>query len=194
MASHPTVAQFPSAPMIILVADLTGYARGFLSHSDAEMASFLDRFYRMADDLIEEHGGRIIKFIGDAVLSVFPPDAASDAVATAVAMRQAAVHLAEDVGLDFSLGANIHFGEVIATKLGTGAGRRYDVIGRTVNQTFLLGRGGGIRLSERVYRKLPSGERSPWEKRKPPAVYVFGESGEPYEALGKSPSENAQRW
>ncbi len=115
-------------------------------------------------------------------------------MSTAVAMRQAAAHLAEDVGLDFSLGANIHFGEVIATELGTGPGRRYDVVGRTVNQTFLLGRGGGIRLSERVYRTLPSGERSPWEKRKPPAVYVLGESGEPYEALGKSPSENAQRW
>lgn len=194
MASHPSAAQFPSAPMILLVVDLTGYARGFLSRSDSEMAGFLDRFYRMAEDVIQEQGGKVIKFIGDAVLSVFPPDAASEAVVAAATMRQAAATLADDIGLDLRLGANIHYGEAVATEFGTGSSRHYDVIGRTVNQTFLLGRGGGIRLSERMYRKLPSGERSPWKKRKPPAVYVLDDSGEPYAALGKSPSENAQRW
>ncbi len=194
MASHPTAAQFPSAPMIILVADLTGYTRGFLSHSDSEMAGFLDRFYRMAEGVIEEQGGKIIKFIGDAVLSVFSPDAATEAVVAALTMRQAAETLADDIGLDFRFGANIHFGEAVATELGAGSSRRHDVIGRTVNQTFLLGGGGGIRLSERVYRKLPSGQRSPWEKRKLPTVYVLDDSGEPYAVFGKSPSENAQRW
>lgn len=194
MASHPAAARFRAAPMIIVVADLTGYARGFLSHSDSEMAGFLDRFYRMADGIIEGQGGRVIKFIGDAVLSVFPPDAASKAVAAAVTMQQAAASLADDIGLDFRLGANIHLGDAIATEFGTGSSRRYDVIGRVVNQAFLLGRGGGIRLSERVYRKLPSGERSPWEKRKPPAVYVLEGSAEPYAAFGKSPAQNAQRW
>ena len=60
MASHPSAAQFPSTPMIILVVDLTGYARGFLSRSDSEMAGFLDRFYRMAEDVIQEQGGKIL--------------------------------------------------------------------------------------------------------------------------------------
>lgn len=194
MASHPTPAEFSSAPLVILVADLTGYARGFSCHSDAEMASFLERYYRMAGELIQEHGGRVIKFIGDAVLSTFPPDATAGAVAAAVAMEHAAARLADDVGLDFRLGANIHFGDAVATELGTGASRRLDVIGRTVNQTFLLGRGRGIRMSERAYRKLPSSDRSPWEKRKPPVVYVLGESEEPYSASGKTPAQNALRW
>lgn len=194
MASYPAPANFSAAPMVILVADLTGYARGFSSHSDAEMASFLERYYRMAGELIAEHGGRVIKFIGDAVLSTFPPDATSGAVAAAVAMEHAVTQIAEDVGLDFRLGSNIHFGDAIASEFGAGANRRLDVVGRTVNQTFLLGRGRGIRMSERAYRRLPSADRSPWEKRKPPVVYVLGESEEPYAAFGKTPAQNVLRW
>ena len=128
------------------------------------------------------------------MLSIFPPDAASEAVAAANVMQRAIADLTLDIGLDFRLGANVHFGKVIAKEFGTGSSRRYDVIGRAVNQTFLLGRGTGIRLSERVYRKLPSSERSPWDKRKPPAVYVLEDSGEPYAGLGKSPAQNAERW
>ncbi len=194
MAPHPVPAQFTLAPTIVLVADLTGYTRGFRSHSDAEMASFLDRFYRMSAHVIEEKGGRVIKFIGDSVLSTFPPEAPSDAVSAAVEMQHEAALLADDVGLDFRLGANIHLGDAVAGELGYGTSRRHDVIGRTVNQTFLLGTGGGVRMSERVYRRLPSDERTPWEKRKPPVVYVFGESDEPYAVFGKTPSENALRW
>lgn len=194
-ALAPTAAQFPSAPTIILFADLAGYARGFLSHPDSEMAAFTHRYYRMAGEVIEEQGGRIIKFLGDGVLSIFPPAAASETVSAAITMQRAIADLALEIGLEVRLGANIHFGEAVATEFGTGSSRRYDVIGRTVNQTFLLGRGGGIRLSERMYRKLPSSERSPWDKRKLPAVYVLEEAGEPYfTASGKGPAQNAARW
>ncbi len=100
----------------------------------------------------------------------------------------------QGLGFKVRLGANIHFGEAVATEFGIGSNRRYDILGRAVNQTFLLGRGTGIRLNERVYRKLPSDERAPWDKRKPPALYVLKDSGEPYGAFGKSPAENAERW
>jgi len=194
MTSRPTTPRFTSSPMIILVVDLSGFAGKFRSHSDSEMAAFIDRYYRLAGEVIEEHGGKIIKCMGDGVLSIFPADAASETVAAATTMQRAVAELSLDAGLDCKLGANIHFGEAIAAEFGTGPSRRFDVIGRTVNQTFLLGRGTGIRLSERMYRKLPSDERAPWDKRKPPAVYVLGDSAEPYTALGKSPTRNALRW
>jgi hypothetical protein len=63
-----------------------------------------------------------------------------------------------------------------------------------VNQTFLLGRGAGIRISEPVYRKLPSAERTPWIKNKPPAVYVLEAAGEILGGMGKTAAENAARW
>ena len=198
MSSHPPAEQFPSAPMIVLLIDLSGYAREFRSHPDSEMAAFTHEYYRMAGEVIEEQGGKIIKFTGDAVLSIFPPEAASEAVAAAIAVQRSVTTLAQDLGFEVRPGANIHFGEAVATEFGTGSNRRYDIIGRTVNQTFLLGRGGGIRLSERVYRKLPSGERTPWDKRRLPAVYVLEDAGEPYvtdmRGSRKGPAQNAERW
>ena len=180
--------------LVILVAALSGYHRGFRSHTDEEMAAFLHRFYCLAEDVITEAGGQIIKFLGDAVLAVFDEAAATNAVAAAVTMETSAAALARDVGLEMRLGANLHAGEAMLTELGQGSSRRLDVIGRAVNQTFLMGRGAGIRVSERVYRKLPSGDRSPWDKHKPPAVYVLGESAQPYASLRKTAEENAARW
>jgi class 3 adenylate cyclase len=193
MASHHPEG-FPSTRAIVLLADLSGFHRGFAAHTDAEMARFLDRFYRTAEDVITGFRGRVVKFLGDAVLAVFEEDDAALAVSAAVSLESATEGLTNQAGLDMRLGANIHAGDVVYAEFGHGTSRRADVIGRVVNQTFLLGRGAGIRVSERVYRALPSGDRSPWERRKPPAVYVLGASAEPYESLRKTAAENAARW
>ena len=193
MAS-PTDPSLTTTPLVIVVADLSGYHRGFRSHSDEEMAAFLHRFYSMADHVVHSSGGRVIKFLGDAFLATYPESEVTSAISATVSLEVGIARLAEDVGIDLRLGANIHAGNVVATELGTGESRRYDVIGRAVNQTFLLGRGRGIRISERVYRKVPSGDRSPWEKNRPPTVYVLGESPEPYASLRKTAEENALRW
>jgi class 3 adenylate cyclase len=194
MASTLPAGDLPSTRHVILVADLSGYHRGFRTLSDSDMAAFLHRFYVLCEEVISGQGGLVIKFLGDAVLAVFNEDASPKAVAAAVSLETYAEALAADVGLEMRLGANIHAGPVVLSELGTGPSRRLDVIGRTVNQTFLLGRGAGIRISERAYRGLPSSDRSPWEKNKPPAVYLLGASDEPYSSLRKSAAENAARW
>ncbi len=194
MDPHPGSQQFPSFPFVFLVADLSGYARSFSQRGDGEMAGFLDQYYHLAESVISEGGGRIIKFMGDSILARFPAEEATKAVAAAVSLSTQIDRLAEDEGLAMSLGANLHLGSAVEEELGQGPSRRVDLVGRAVNQTFLLGRGPGIRISEPVYRKLPSGERTPWEKNRPPAVYTFASGGQPYEGRGKSPNENAMRW
>ena len=174
MSSPSSPLAFASSRHVVLVADLTGYHRGFRSHSDSEMAAFLHEFYVLCESVVTEHGGRVVKFIGDAVLAVFPSDAAPAAVRAALVLSRGSSELAASAGLDSELGANVHMGDLVATEIGDGASRAFDVVDRVVNQTFLLGNGEGVRLSERVYRALPSSERSPWEKRKPPTVYTLG--------------------
>jgi class 3 adenylate cyclase len=193
MASSRAEA-FASSSLVVLVADLEGYAKAFKTRSDAEMASFLDDYYSVAEDVIPAAGGRVMKFIGDAILAVFPVAEAARAVSAAVTMRREVERLGQEVGMPVRLGVSVHMGPAVETELGKGANRRPDVIGRTVNQTFLMGRGAGIRISEPIYRKLASGERSPWTKNKPPAVYVLEESGDILGGLGKSATENAARW
>ncbi len=178
MASLPDDEGFPSTPLVIAVVDLTGYAAAFRTHSDADMARFLDWYYGIAETVITGAGGRIIKFIGDSILAVFDPERASQAVAAAVTMETQVLKLATGHHIPVTLGANLHLGPVVEAEFGEGSSRRPDVVGRAVNQTFLLGRGSGIRISEPVYRKLPNEERTRWEKNEPPAVYVLGEGGE----------------
>jgi hypothetical protein len=52
-----------------------------------------------------------------------------------------------------------------------GAEGVYDVVGAGVIHTFRMGSGPGVRISEPVYRKLPSARRGSWSKHQPPATY-----------------------
>lgn len=183
-----------STRLVFLVADLAGFHRCFASRSDAVMVAFLDRFYDLAETVVSGSGGRVIKFMGDALLAVYPADAARSAVASAVTLEVESRRIATDAELPVTLGANLHMGDAILTELGSGASRRLDVIGRAVNHTFILGRGSGIRISEPVFRQLPSGERSPWGKHKPPAVYVLGDDRGLMEGSGQSAGANTMRW
>ena len=194
MASRSSTEEFSSARLVILVADFTAYTRLSRTHPDEVVAGFLDRFYAIAEDAVAGGGGRVVKFMGDAVLAVFPAEAAVAAVRAAITLQVQGERLASSYGFDMALGANLHLGPAVVAELGKGASRRLDVIGRAVNQTFLLGSAGGIRLSEPMYRQLPSDERTPWEKHKPPAVYVLGAADEPYATLRKEAAENALRW
>ena len=96
--------------------------------------------------------------------------------------------------LKLALGVNLHLTSAIEAELGVGASKRRDIVGRGVHQTCLLGRGPGIRISEPVYRALPSNARSRWIKHKPPAVYHMDAPDGIYEGLGKLPGSNAMRW
>lgn len=194
MASRTSPEDFSSTKLVVLVADLTNFHRGFRTRTNEEMAAFLDRFFSMSESVITEAGGRIVKFLGDAVLAIFQPEDAARAVAATVTMQTISEEMARQIGLEMKLGANLHAGPVVSAELGSGSSRRFDIIGLVVNQTFMLGGGQGIRLSERMYRMLPSEERSPWDKYKPPAVYVLGESAEPYAVTRSSAAKNIQRW
>jgi class 3 adenylate cyclase len=185
---------FQLTKRIIVLIDLSGYAKAFQTTSDEKMALFLHDFYVVCEEIITARGGDVIKFMGDACLSVFPVDHAMNAVDAVrdVQVRLAAV--AKEHQIPLGLGANVHMTSAIEGEFGIGSSKRKDILGRGVNQTFLLGRGPGIRISEPVYRALPSQARSPWNKHKPPAVYHLDTAQGIYEGAGKDPASNALRW
>jgi class 3 adenylate cyclase len=185
---------FVPGKRIIVLANLAGCTKAFQSRSDEKMAAFIQEYYVVCDNTLTEAGGTIIKFMGDACLAVFPAEPAKDAVAAVLQLQVAADALASQYQIPVSLGANVHLSLTIDSEFGVGTSKRRDIIGRGVNQTFLLGRGPGIRISEAVYRALPSNARAPWNKHKPPAVYHLGSADGVYDGMGKGPSANAQRW
>jgi class 3 adenylate cyclase len=163
--------RFVPAKRVIVVIDLSGYAKAFQQRDDARVAAFLDDYYAACERILREAGGVIVKFMGDGCLATFEEQEAEAALAALGRLEQSVATARRDHGLDLALGANVHLAPVIDCELGSGSSRRRDIVGRGVNQTFLLGHGSGIRISEPVYRSLPSSARSPWTKHKPPAVY-----------------------
>lgn len=158
---------------VIAVLDLVGYTRACAGRDDLEVAAFLDDYYVTCVNAIREAGGRVVKFIGDAVLAVFEPEQCAAAVQRVLALNNEIERTAASHRIACSAGANIHLATIAEGELGPDGHRAYDIIGTGVNHTFTMGAGAGVRISEPVYRQLPSEQRSPWDKQKPPAVYRY---------------------
>ena len=94
--------------------------------------------------IIDGWHGNILEFVGDAIVVVFGapqenPDAAKDAIYSAVAMQRRMEKVNEwnraQGYPDIAMGVGIHTGEVIVGSIGSEARMKYDMIGRNVNLT-----------------------------------------------------------
>jgi class 3 adenylate cyclase len=150
-------------PLVLVLVDLARFTQAISGRSLRELTELVDAFYRAAGTVIPRHRGRVVKFVGDGCLAVFEPD---DALAALDAVDELRAWLKE-VGLD--LGANVHLATVAEAEVGLDGA--YEVLGMGVIHTFRMGGGPGTRISDRVYRKLPSDRRSGWRKHQPPVTY-----------------------
>jgi len=155
--------QMRERPLVLVLVDLARFTQAIAGRPLEEIVQLVDAFYRLAGTVIPDHGGRVVKFIGDGCFAVFEPD---DALAALDAIDVLRTQVS---GLGLEVGANVHLSTVAEAELGVDGA--YDVIGMGVIHVFRMGGGAGTRISEPVYRKLPSARRSPWQKHQPPATY-----------------------
>src|SRR5712691_11883666 len=103
----------------VLFADMAGSTALGEELDPEEMRRLLTRYYAVARDTVEEHGGTVEKFIGDAVMAVFGlPTAHGDdpdrAVAAALTIRD---RIQEDEELrDLAIRFGVSTGEVVASR------------------------------------------------------------------------------
>ncbi len=111
-----------------------------------ETVEFLNVYFERVIDVIRAEGGRIDKFIGDAVMAEFGvpypfPDHAARALRAAAGMRQVAEDFKgwmrqrfPDRGLpEFGVGIGLHTGNAVVGNLGSARRMEYTAIGDTVN-------------------------------------------------------------
>lgn len=104
----------------VCFVDIVGYTSRSRTLSDRELVSWLERFEGVALDTVVEHGGRIIKNIGDELLIVADTAQAAADIALELTRR------GDDPDDDFpAVRAGVAFGEVVL-RLG-------DVFGPVVN-------------------------------------------------------------
>jgi len=126
----------------ILFCDL----RDFTSFSEkmppTEVLALLNRYLDRMSGIIEQHGGVIDKFIGDAIMALFGapvalPDAASRAVAAARDMARALDVLNTELRAEgkpvLVFGIGINTARVVAGNMGSKTRLNYTVIGDGVN-------------------------------------------------------------
>ena len=169
-ASSALPADCETQTLGVAFFDLSRMAEWSSSDEDVRIAEFLQAFYELAARHLEPVGGRIIKFMGDAGLAVFPKESAEEAIsALAVLAEQARGHALE-CGIDTYLNVNVHVGPVLTGSFGPAGEERFDVLGKVVNIAARLGRR-GVTLSEQAFRCLSPEGRQRFQKIVLPTTY-----------------------
>ncbi|HQR10762.1 MAG TPA: adenylate/guanylate cyclase domain-containing protein [Casimicrobiaceae bacterium] len=102
-----------SAPrnLAVLFADVAGSTKLYETLGDAEALQTIGRCLDIMKSVCEEHGGRVVKTIGDEAMVVFPLPA--NAAYAAIAMQNQISVLRTSKGAPLSIHAGFHFGPVI---------------------------------------------------------------------------------
>src|SRR3954466_7976734 len=98
--------------LVLFTVDLANYTRACAHESALSIARFLDDWYRQCAASIRPRGGRIVKFIGDACLGVFPEARVLDAIDAATALAAELRTLRATHRWPVELGANLHIAVV----------------------------------------------------------------------------------
>ena len=127
------MADFAEVSLLLVFTDLLRHAAQTERRPDAEVAGVMADYYDLAGSRVTAAGGRVVKFIGDAMLAVFPPDRAEAGIVALLGLKDAADAFMVQRGWDCRLTGKAHFGRVAEGLFPVGADRRYDVLGKAVN-------------------------------------------------------------
>lgn len=160
LARFPTVNRSSGAlegqqrsSMLIVFMDFTYFDQQSARVDDAEIAEAMNAHYRRVASAIKAAGGRVIKFIGDATMAVFPEKSIDSAIRAIFDMRVVEDRAMQFRGWACRLHAKAHFGEVVAGDVGPDGDKRYDVFGKAVNRAAKL-KTAGFTLSPEAYKRL----------------------------------------
>ena len=117
---------------------------------------FLQELYETLGDILVGHQGELVKYLGDGLLCVFPIGLEQEAVASAIAMREAFSEMVQRWGLpaDTELEVGIGAGEVGEGIFGHRTLRQRDVYGEVVNQAARIGHHRGVAITEQMDEKI----------------------------------------
>jgi len=178
----------------ILVADVVGYSRLMEADEVGTLAALKERRTLILQPTVREHGGRIVKFLGDGVLMEFA--SAVNAVTAAIELQRKMIGANADLPdrRRIVLRIGINLGDVI----GEGA----DIYGEGVNiaaRLETLAEPGGICISGKVHDEVrgkvdaafeDAGERQLKNIATPVRVYRAGPSVMPMAPQTISPVSN----
>jgi adenylate cyclase len=131
------VGEYAKRHMTILFSDIRGYTTLCESQTPEETFHFLNEYIAYVGNAIDQHGGFIDKYIGDAVMAIFDETHTDGALRAAIAIQTALDQFnrqRQQQGLlPVASGIGIHRGEVVMGTVGFAARMDSTVIGDAVN-------------------------------------------------------------
>jgi len=136
---------------VVLFCDIHRFMRAAVALGD-RMPAFVQAFYETVGAEAVAGGGAILKYIGDALMAVFPAGGEIDAVRAGLAMRAAFADLAARWQLDpeCCLEVGISAGEVTRGVFGHPSLGQDDVMGETVSHAAMLQHHRGVAVTRSV--------------------------------------------
>lgn len=126
----------------VLFCDIRGFTPLAGGRPAAEVRDLLTAYYELTTQVVLDHGGTLMQYVGDEVFAVFgaplaQTDHADRAMGCAGALQAARDELSDRLAAQglppLTYGVGLHAGEVVAAHVGGAARRQYSVIGATVN-------------------------------------------------------------
>ncbi len=179
----PNQGQAERRLVSVLFADLVGFTT-LSESSDAETVREVQaRYFASATSVVEQYGGTIEKFIGDAVMAVWGTptaheDDAERAVRAGLDLVEAVHHLGEELSFALQLRAGVLTGEAAVTIGATNQGMVAGDLVNTASRLQSAAAPGTVLVGEATYRAAagaiafePVGEQDLKGKAAPVAAY-----------------------
>ena len=147
----------------VLFADMRGFTALAETETPEELAGLLNRFYRVATDVLSHHDAVIDKLMGDEVMALFLPAFTGDGcvrkmVSAAESLIRGVGHGSKE-GAWFPLGLGLDQGLAFVGNVGSGVVKDFTAVGDVVNTAARLqgeAAPGQMVMSERVYQAISS--------------------------------------
>lgn len=148
--------------MTILFSDIRSFTPLSESMSPQETFDFVNSYLKVMTPIIKEHGGFIDKFIGDAIMAIFP-DSSDDAVIAAIEMQKTLQEFNASREVEgkvpIRIGIGVHTGEMMLGTVGDENRMDGTVISDAVNlssriESITKHYGLRIAISERTFINL----------------------------------------
>jgi len=141
---------------VIVFMDIHEYSITVKTLGENQHSDFLQEVYETLGNIIVAYKGEIIKYMGDAILCVFPADSENDVIQCALELRKAYFDLVRrrHISHDTELEIGISSGEVEIGIVGHTSFRQKDVFGEEISRAATIGHHRGIAITESVYDKI----------------------------------------
>jgi adenylate cyclase len=153
----------------VLFVDVTGSTTIAATRPATEVVDVLNKFFAVVVEVIDEHGGFVNKFEGDAALAIFgAPIVRGDPAAGALRAARTLIDRLRREVPEVDVGIGVSAGQAVAGNIGGASRFEYTVIGDPVNEAARLtelakSTPSRVVASAAILERAPVGEARHWE-------------------------------